>query len=257
LNLVSSGDNLLNLTPSASANAAVINSNGYIKFNASAVSYIRGFSTATAFAVYNSAFTNIFNIGTTAACYVNTGSNFLIGTTTDAGYKLDVNGTARLNGSTTFGTLGAGTGMFWDNVNNRLGVGIASPAYGIDIAGAIGAASSIRTGWGVYSRYLINPTATGTYIEFQPSVHQMQFTINGTEAIRIPSTRNVLIGTTTDAASSKLTVESTTQGFLPPRMTTTQKNAIATPASGLVVYDTTLGKLCVRGAAAWETITSI
>jgi len=68
---------------------------------------------------------------------------------------------------------------------------------------------------------------------------------------------NVLIGTTTDVASSKLTVESTTQGFLPPRMTTTQKNAIATPASGLVVYDTTLGKLCVRGAAAWETITSI
>ena len=68
---------------------------------------------------------------------------------------------------------------------------------------------------------------------------------------------NLLLGTTTDIASSKLTIESTTQGFLPPRMTTTQKNAIATPASGLVVYDTTLGKLCVRGAAAWETITSI
>jgi hypothetical protein len=68
---------------------------------------------------------------------------------------------------------------------------------------------------------------------------------------------NVLIGTTTNIASSKLIIESTTQGFLPPRMTTTQKNAIATPASGLVVYDTTLGKLCVRGAASWETITSI
>ena len=68
---------------------------------------------------------------------------------------------------------------------------------------------------------------------------------------------SLLLGTSTNIASSKLTVESTTQGFLPPRMTTTQKNAIATPASGLVVYDTTLGKLCVRGAAAWETITSI
>ena len=40
-------------------------------------------------------------------------------------------------------------------------------------------------------------------------------------------------------------------------MTTAEKNAIATPASGLVVYDTTLGKLCVRGASAWETITSV
>jgi hypothetical protein len=68
---------------------------------------------------------------------------------------------------------------------------------------------------------------------------------------------SLLIGTKTDAASSICTIESTTKGFLPPRMTTTQKNAIATPAAGLVVYDTTLGKLCVRGAAAWETITSV
>lgn len=73
----------------------------------------------------------------------------------------------------------------------------------------------------------------------------------------LQTSQNITIGTTTDIASSKLTVESTTQGFLPPRMTTTQKNAIATPATGLVVYDTTLGKLCVRGASAWETITSI
>ena len=40
-------------------------------------------------------------------------------------------------------------------------------------------------------------------------------------------------------ASAQLQVDSTTKGFLPPRMTTTQKNAIATPAAGLVVYDST------------------
>ncbi len=34
---------------------------------------------------------------------------------------------------------------------------------------------------------------------------------------------------------------STTKGFLPPRMTTTQKNAIASPATGLQVYDSTTG----------------
>jgi hypothetical protein len=58
-------------------------------------------------------------------------------------------------------------------------------------------------------------------------------------------------------ASAALTIASTTKGLLFPRMTTTQKNAISTPASGLVVYDTTLGKLCVRGASSWETITSV
>jgi phage baseplate assembly protein gpV len=40
-------------------------------------------------------------------------------------------------------------------------------------------------------------------------------------------------------------------------MTTAQKNAISSPDAGLIVYDTTLGKLCVRGASAWETITSV
>jgi hypothetical protein len=63
-------------------------------------------------------------------------------------------------------------------------------------------------------------------------------------------------GTFTDIESARLAVNSTTQGFLPPRMTTTEKNAIASPAAGLVVYDSTLGKLCVRTASAWETITS-
>jgi hypothetical protein len=75
-------------------------------------------------------------------------------------------------------------------------------------------------------------------------------------AIRI-SGNTIKFNGTTDYASAVVSIDSTTQGFLPPRMTTTQKNAIASPASGLVVYDTTLGKLCVRGASAWETITSV
>lgn len=63
-------------------------------------------------------------------------------------------------------------------------------------------------------------------------------------------------GTSSPVASALVELSSTTQGFLPPRMTTTQKNAISSPATGLVVFDTTLGKLCVYTGAAWETITS-
>jgi len=96
--------------------------------------------------------------------------------------------------------------------------------------------------------FRFNNFASGGYIDFL---------ISATSALRIANSRNILLGTSTDIASSKLTIESTTQGFLPPRMTTTQKNAIASPAAGLVVYDSTLGKLCVRTASAWETITSI
>lgn len=57
--------------------------------------------------------------------------------------------------------------------------------------------------------------------------------------------------------SAILEAQSTTKGFLFPRMTTAQKTAIASPAAGLVVYDTTLNKLCLRTASAWETITSV
>lgn len=48
------------------------------------------------------------------------------------------------------------------------------------------------------------------------------------------------IGTITPHASSVLDVCSITQGMLTPRMTTVQRNAIAGPADGLVVYDTDL-----------------
>lgn len=49
---------------------------------------------------------------------------------------------------------------------------------------------------------------------------------------------SVNIGSTTLNASALLAITSTTQGFLMPRMTDTQKTAIASPASGLMVYDT-------------------
>jgi hypothetical protein len=56
------------------------------------------------------------------------------------------------------------------------------------------------------------------------------------------------------SASARLQVDSTTQGFLPPRMTTTQKNAIATPAAGLVVYDSTTNKLQCYNGSTWNDL---
>ncbi|MBV5309057.1 hypothetical protein, partial [Chromatium okenii] len=65
------------------------------------------------------------------------------------------------------------------------------------------------------------------------------------------------IGTTTPSASAILDAQSTTKGIRFPNMTTTQKNAVSSPAAGLVVFDTTLSKLCVYTGAAWQTITSV
>jgi len=53
-------------------------------------------------------------------------------------------------------------------------------------------------------------------------------------------------------ADALLTLISTTKGFLAPRMTTAQKNAIVGPTSGLLVYDTTLELyFFFAGPAGW------
>lgn len=66
---------------------------------------------------------------------------------------------------------------------------------------------------------------------------------------------NLLIGTQTNIPSSKLTVESTTQGFLPPRMTGVQMSGITTPSIGLMVYqtDSTEG-LYVYSSTGWRRL---
>jgi hypothetical protein len=149
--------------------------------------------------------------GLTSRLRITAGGNVLIGTTTDAGFRLDVNGAARIQNDLTI----TDTFKIVSSTNANTKVTFASNL-------------SLQGQGGILLQ-------GGHFI-----------TLNG-----------VVFGATSVNASAVLQADSTNRGFLPPRMTTTQKNAIASPASGLVVYDTTLGKLCVRGAAAWETITSV
>ena len=74
----------------------------------------------------------------------------------------------------------------------------------------------------------------------------------GTGPIRFSGSR-VGIGTTPDA-SSILDVSSTALGFLPPRMTTIQRDAISSPATGLVIYNTTTDLLNVYDGTSWGTV---
>lgn len=51
--------------------------------------------------------------------------------------------------------------------------------------------------------------------------------------------------------SAALWISGTTQGFLPPRMTTTQRDAIASPASGLEVYNTDTNAIEFYNGTVW------
>jgi hypothetical protein len=76
---------------------------------------------------------------------------------------------------------------------------------------------------------------------------------NNTERMRVNSTGNVGIGATPNA-SAKLEVSSTTQGFLPPRLTTVERDAIAGPALGLVIYNTTTNCLNFYIGSGWNEV---
>jgi len=64
------------------------------------------------------------------------------------------------------------------------------------------------------------------------------FTVDGTTLSVDDSQNAVGIGVAAPAASAVLEVSSTTKGFLFPRMTETQRGAISSPATGLLVYQT-------------------
>lgn len=108
-----------------------------------------------------------------------------------------------------------------------------APAGGITLAAAIyidagSSTGTITTGYGLY---VSNPGfGTAKYCAY----------FGG----------KVGIGNATPVAGAMLQVDSTTSGFLPPRVTTSQKNAI-TAVAGLIVFDTDLGTLNYYNGSVW------
>ncbi len=75
--------------------------------------------------------------------------------------------------------------------------------------------------------------------------------------LAVPASAQLGINSTNAAADASAIVDisSTTKGFLPPRMTTDQRKAIASPAEGLVVYNTDHQSIEVYNGEVWTTNT--
>jgi len=148
--------------------------------------------------------------------------------------------------------------LFWDDTNNRLGVGTNSPSATGHFKGS-GSTSATTS--------LLVQNSAGTQL--------LKVADDGTTTANIFSTTGVTsinngtlyVGSNfvtsygqsigfygVAAASALVEMQSTTKGFLPPRMTTTQKNAIASPAAGLVLYDSTTNKLCCYNGSTWNDL---
>ena len=59
------------------------------------------------------------------------------------------------------------------------------------------------------------------------------------------------VGTATPNASAQLDITSTTKGFLPPRMTAAQRDAISSPVAGLIIYCTDFGEPQFYNGTSW------
>jgi len=90
---------------------------------------------------------------------------------------------------------------------------------------------------------LINATAVG----YNAKVSQSNSMVLGDNV-------SVGIGTSAPAASSILELSSNSRGLLIPRMSTTDRNAIASPATGLLVYDNSLNSFYYHNGSTWTQV---
>lgn len=227
--------------------------------------------------------------------YIDTSQRVGIGYTTTPTLvtKFTVNSTASVVTSLMIGAATVATGGYVLDINGNT---VIRSGYEIDFLATSRNTVTIRnaagrfvldSGQGNIELSPLGKDTFGFYISYNSDSSSSVY-INGTGSIVTPTTQSILfIGgglsvntyLTVDAygnlttvasgtfsgvlicgssgdASAILTCTSTTLGFLPPRMTTTQRDAITTPTKGLIVFNTTTNKLNVRGNSAWEAITS-
>lgn len=142
---------------------------------------------------------------------------------------LHVVGTTRLEGAavatSTLGVTGVAT------FSDTIATGAAT------LTKDIGAAAAV---WRItYTGTINSGTGNALTLRTANATQSIILQVATTVGLRIaPTTANVLIGGSTDAASAILNLESTSKGLLIPRMTGAQVLAISSPAQGLMVFAT-------------------
>jgi hypothetical protein len=229
-------------TPAISMAAATASVNGYLTstdwttFNGKQAALVSGTNIKTVGGV---SLLGSGDVGTIGVAYGGTGA-----ATLTSGYLLKGNGTSAVSAS-----------VIYDD-GSSVGIGTTSLSARFSVNGGTGTSQTRFEVSTTEVVEVITNAAQSAYANRLSDAALYVWKITGSERMRLDGSGNLGIGATANA-SALLDVQSTTKGLRLPNMTTTQKNAISSPAAGLMVFDTTLSKACVYSGAAWQTITSL
>lgn len=167
-------------------------------------------------------------------------------------YGLDVAGSARTDSSTYLAT-----------VSGNVGIGTTSPHAPLQFANTLSNRKTVYYeasdndhqfyGTGINSnvfRYQV-PNTSADFVWYAGLSSS-----TSTELMRLKGTKQLGVGTASPDASAMLDVESTTKGVLFTPMTSTQRLAISSPATGLQVYDTDYRNLMIYNGVDWTVTQS-
>ena len=151
---------------------------------------------------------------------------------------------------TSSGTLSGTNACILTNPQVTGNAGTISNVYGIICLGGSASAGTITNSYGGY--FAIPSFGTNKH-----ALHADNASIGSYTGASTPPSNGLIvsgqtaIGTATPDVSALLTLSSTTLGFLPPVMTTAQRNAIGTPATGLTIYNSSNLDLETYNGSGW------
>jgi hypothetical protein len=201
------------------------------------------------------------SISLTELMRLNTNGNLLINTTTDNGGKLQIKAPGALSTDIALRVRNSADTGDLMTVN---GLGESYFTGGVTLNGTTGTVQLQKSGTNYvyvnndsYALRLLGAQttiATTLGVSVGPSIYALASNYSGYRGINVRDNWGINISNT-PVVSAILQADSTTKGFLPPRMTNAQRIAIATPAVGLCVYCTDVVEgLYINKSTGWTYI---
>jgi hypothetical protein len=137
----------------------------------------------------------------------------------------------------------------------KVGIGTTTPGATLSVAGAVSAGTFVAAGTGSVGAPTFTISGNTNTGWFSPASNQVAISTAGTERWRIDAGGAVGVGTASPAASALFDIASSTRGFLPPRLTTTARDAIPSPSAGLLIYNLSTSALNLY-TSSWTALAS-